>query len=273
MNYLQKKKLAFMSIVNRVKGFIRTVTGVFPLRLTNCVDEENIIDYTIYGNSVQGDTSVESVGEKTKNLFDINSVTSFVGINSNCSIKKENGNFVVKRNARTGSLGISFYYPFKAGKYALKIDYLTTNYSPKSAYIMYFADKFICVNDSSVGYPSTVKQLNIPEDMTVAIVIYANDDNVVGNECTFSVMLSEGYDSVPYEPYGYKIPITVSGTTLEPITTNIYLDEPLGTGQSINYKKDCLPTIPTFKGTTILTVDTTIQPSNAEVTYYSTLKG
>lgn len=53
MNYLQKKKLAFMSIVNSVKGFIRTITGVFPLTLTNCVDEESIADYTIYGNSVQ----------------------------------------------------------------------------------------------------------------------------------------------------------------------------------------------------------------------------
>lgn len=238
---------------------------------------------------------------------------------------------------------------------------------------MYFADKSICVNNSSVGYPNTVKQLNIPEDMRVQMVIYTNDNNVVGNECTFSIMLSEGYDDVPYEPYGYKIPIKVSGKNLynknidekivisasgttrygvkinscnEPITvsglytradfiayktikdgiystyrempilphtitdtgdtlvlylgaetskfserisnlqieygytasdyepyhettTNIYLDEPLGAGQSINYKKDGLPPIPTFKGTSIISADTTIQPSNAEIEYYS----
>lgn len=76
MNYLQKKKLAFMSIVNSVKGFVRNITGVFPLTLTNCVDEESITDYTIYGNSVQNGTpkpdnpiEVECVGELVENLF------------------------------------------------------------------------------------------------------------------------------------------------------------------------------------------------------------
>ena len=157
---------------------------------------------------------VECVGEKTRNLFDINSATSILSINSNSTIKKVDGNFVIKRTTSAYAMGIEFSYPFKAGKYALKIGYLTTNYSPNSRYIMYFADKSICVNASSVGYPNTVKQLNIPEDMTVTIIIYANDDNVVGNECTFSIMLSEGYDSVPYEPYGYKVPITISGKNL-----------------------------------------------------------
>ena len=75
---------------------------------------------------------------------------------------------------------------------------------------------------------------------------------------TFQLEL--GDVSTDYEPYH------------EPSTTNIYLDEPLGEGQSINYKKDGLPTIPTFKGTSIITADTTIQPSNAEITYYSTAK-
>ena len=33
-----------------------------------------------------------------------------------------------------------------------------------------------------------------------------------------------------------------------------------------------LPNIPTFKGTSIITTDASIQPSNAETTYYSSLK-
>ena len=33
MNYFQKKKLFLMSIVNKVKGFIRTVTGSPPITL------------------------------------------------------------------------------------------------------------------------------------------------------------------------------------------------------------------------------------------------
>ena len=69
MNYLQKKKLAFMSIVNRVKGFVRTVVGLPPLVLPDCVGD-NLINYSISGNSVQDGTptpdnpiEIESVGE------------------------------------------------------------------------------------------------------------------------------------------------------------------------------------------------------------------
>ena len=53
MTYLQKKKLAFMSIVNRVKGFVRTIMGALPLTLEGCVDGKSIIDYKLYGRSVQ----------------------------------------------------------------------------------------------------------------------------------------------------------------------------------------------------------------------------
>jgi hypothetical protein len=208
------------------------ITGKPPIKLASSTGDD-IVDYKVYGESIQEATpsptapvEVESVGEKTKNLFDINSATSISPINVNSTIQKVNGNFVIKRYNTTNAMGLYFDYHFKAGKYALKIDYLNTNYSPKSSYIMYFADKSICVDTSSVGYRNTVKKLNIPEDMTVQIVIYTNDNNVVGNECTFSIMLSEGYNDIPYEPFGYKIPITVSGNG-EPITTNIYLDEPL----------------------------------------------
>jgi hypothetical protein len=34
-----------------------------------------------------------------------------------------------------------------------------------------------------------------------------------------------------------------------------------------------LPKLPTFKGTTIYSVDTKINPSNMNVTYYSSMKG
>ena len=80
MNYLQKKKLAFMSIANRIKGFVQTVTGALPLTLTNCVDNKSIINYKLYGQCVQDGTpsinnpvEVQSVGDFSKNLFDMDS--------------------------------------------------------------------------------------------------------------------------------------------------------------------------------------------------------
>jgi hypothetical protein len=75
MTYLQKKKLAFMSIVNQVKGFVRSVSGTLPLTLEDCVDEESIIDYKIYGQSMQdgeptpnNPIEVKSVGEYNESI-------------------------------------------------------------------------------------------------------------------------------------------------------------------------------------------------------------
>ncbi|MBO7240225.1 MAG: hypothetical protein J6V23_07065 [Bacteroidaceae bacterium] len=76
-----------------------------------------------------------------------------------------------------------------------------------------------------------------------------------------TIQIEEGTTETDYEPY------------VEPITTNIYLDEPLASGEVISYPKDNVPRLPTFKGTTIYEVDTSVQPSNMEVTYYSTQKG
>lgn len=77
MNYLEMKKRAFMSIVNAVKGFVRTISGIPPITLPDCVDEDSLINYTISGNSVQNGeptpenpVEVESVGDlTTKNIF------------------------------------------------------------------------------------------------------------------------------------------------------------------------------------------------------------
>ena len=58
MNSLEIKKRAFMSVVTRRYGFIRTKSGAPPLTLTNCLSG-NLVDYKISGN----------VGT---NLFDMN---------------------------------------------------------------------------------------------------------------------------------------------------------------------------------------------------------
>lgn len=409
MNYFQKKKLAFMSIVNSVKGFIRTITGVFPLTLTNCVDEESITDYTIHGNSVQNGTptpdtpvDVECVGEKTKNLFDIDSYGEY---------KDSQGYEYID----ISNLEIGTKYTISSNdKLVFKI-----NTGVGSSVNANGGTQATRVTNFTFTFTETYKSIGRLYIMTSKTWVSETKENLMSQ----NIQLTESDTVLPYEPYGYKIPITVSGSNLtnpkswvsatyangvnvntsnyitsvgenyieadlptwkgiaseefdvsevsvigfkinknsivddyetyqcvltewnefgeklgykllrgtgiadteqvfrkgidfnhiigakycrfgvvsranainnlriydffitkdntatdyepyhEPITTNIYLDEPLGEGQSINYKKDGLPTIPTFKGTSILNADTTIQPSNAEITYYSTLKG
>lgn len=50
----------------------------------------------------------------------------------------------------------------------------------------------------------------------------------------------------------------------EPTTTNIYLDEPLEENESISLS-DTNVNIPTIRGTNVLSIDTTVQPSNVYV--------
>ena len=73
------------------------------------------------------------------------------------------------------------------------------------------------------------------------------------NNLTFYPMIRlSSVDNDTYEPY------------IEPTTTNIYLDEPIGANESKSLS-DTNVNIPTINGTNILSIDTTIQPSNVYV--------
>lgn len=232
MNYFQKKKLAFMSIVNRVKGFIRTITGALPLTLENCVDEESIIDYTLYGQSVQNGTpmpdtpiEVESVGEKTTNL-----------INWDLLLEKSN---ITK--VEDGYYSKLYEFQFLSDSEIVKR--LKTVLKPDVTYTL----SRVCVpasniNGTAVGrivissgntalvtcpcwgglksITFTLTQEQIDSITSVFIYFY-------GKGVTLSnLQLTESDAVLSYEPYGYKIPIKVSGNG-KTVTTNIYLDEPL----------------------------------------------
>lgn len=62
-----------------------------------------------------------------------------------------------------------------------------------------------------------------------------------------------------YEPYGYRIPVTCGGTT-----TNIYLNAPLGEGETVTLTETGIE-IPTLDGTNILSIGTTVQPSEVYI--------
>lgn len=92
-------------------------------------------------------------------------------------------------------------------------------------------------------------------------------------------MLELSSEATAYELYGYKIPVVTSGENHEPITTSIYLDEPLKTGDILKYPANIiehadgttesisLPQLPTLTGTTVILTDTEIQPANMEIKY------
>ncbi len=88
--------------------------------------------------------------------------------------------------------------------------------------------------------------------------LVANIAGFPGTESTISVsdlinfQLEKNPTATNYEPY------------IEPTTTNIYLDEPIGANESKSLS-DTNVNIPTINGTNILSIDTTVQPSNVYV--------
>lgn len=383
------------------QGFTREISGIPPLTLDSI--GKNTLDYKIYGNSVQDGTptpenpiEVQSVGDKTANLFNENDVTYNYWINADGSIHrrvfalKYNRNIAVVTGRTIGAkayggmpynIGISYYdtdnnfisrtnstsgsfvstspsnaaygvfcvaasssddipiTPEKLASYKIMLTYGdSTAYEPygykipvvvtgknlwfhhpsvtKSGVTLQYSNgeiifsgactesnNFIIKSSLKAGtYTLSTNANRIPvNDANYCVNMYKPNEisagiynkNSINGFVTFTVnediedveyririeggvdyagfvlkpQLELGSESTPYEPYH------------EPITTNIYLDEPLKTDDILKYPENVLvhadgtaenitlPSIPTFDSTTIISTDTEIQPSNMEIKY------
>ena len=215
MNYLQRKKRAFMSIVNSIKGFIRTITETPPITLYYCVDDNSVINYQIYGNSMQdGEPSPDNPIE-----------IKFVG-----DYDSETGKYRIPVTAYPNDFNVNdldtmivdTYYclPFQLKpntKYVLSL-----SYNSCSEYI---------VMSFGAGYGSASTKLWISHKTSESLCIkpeevreFTTTDNGLVYICTTYV--------ADVEVAKERITKAIKGLVIreydtQPITTNIYLDEPL----------------------------------------------
>lgn len=163
-------------------------------------DGTAITAYTLKGNTVQNGTptpsnpvDVNGLGVRTENLFDLSTTTNEV-INSNGSITP-------------ASAGDPYYLSeyISADNVTISVQYKETAAAEIFTVGVYDSSKsFIrrdVISNNSVSYENVAY-----------IRINYRDKN-----CQ-NVMLNTGSTAKPYEPYGYKIPISSGG-----VTTNIYL--------------------------------------------------
>lgn len=269
MNYLQKKKLAFMSIVNRVKGFVRKITGVFPLTLTDCVDGKSITSCKIYGESVQKGTpapdtpiEVECVGE-----YD-----------------EETGKYKIPITVSDGTRNITtnIYLDEPLRKVDDYADYVDFENGKVVRHIAYERIDTIANKSSKANvFFSEIAQKPILTISNNAATGYAISDKFQKNKFSYATILSTAGKNNWIQSY-----ITTSGDYRvayifdDPAITTVALaQEKVGDGFDVIYALETpteipitLPNLPTFKGASIISADTTIQPSNAEIEYYSNVK-
>ena len=249
------------------------IEGVPPLTFNAIAG--TLKNYRIYGNTVNG----ESVGDRTRNLLDFGEWSKNINANRDNSLAKGIDSITITANSND-----AFTIPYASvGIYKIYVkpntNYLLSWVSNNNLYGRVFIFKNgIPDNTHMVSTNNnTTKYLLFGTDADTEFITLRFGVETAGDTITYSkIMLIEGSTALPYEPYGYKVPVTVNSNT-----TNIYLDEQLvksgddadyidyatqkrynadGTNQSVE-----LPTLQTVEGANTLSVGTTVQPSKVMV--------
>ena len=227
MSYLRKKLQAIMACAD-FKGYLREVTGTDSVTLTDCIGSD-MTSLSLVGNAVQDGTpspdnpvEIQGCGDRTANLFDVSRHPGFDG--NSITITNTSG-------ANWQGRAFDIDYAVEFGKtYTYSVDYVVDNAADYSTirfgYMPANAGGVMTIGDIIAihGSGTFVHTVTVPEsiDNFDYFVLYANssgDNPAVGDKITISnIQIVEGSYTAetmpPYEPYGYKIPVEVSGINL-----------------------------------------------------------
>ena len=191
------------------QGFTREVGGIPPLTLPNAISKP-LVDYSIYGNSIQDGTpspenpvEVQSVGDRTDNLFNENDVTYGYWITDTGSI-----------SSLVASVGYDRKISVIAGKAICARAYGEKPFNIAIGY--YDADNAFILRVNSM----TGSIVSAPPANAAYGVVYIASGNISSTNpitpeklASYKIVLSYG-ESTEYEPYGYRIPVVVRSKNL-----------------------------------------------------------
>ena len=184
-------------------------------------------------------------GDETANLYNYQTVV--VG-------KYIDANGVEQTSSSTGhqTLNHTDYVEVTAGEnYYFKIQKQVGQQAYSNAFCWFTAEKQLISRDSfeiSSSDEYIIATYTAPTNAAYLIINFRDNYYNTG-------MLNVGSTALPFEPYGYKIPISCNSNK-----TTIYLDAPLGEGEKL-YSVNIDTEITTDIGENTLTVDTTDTPT------------
>lgn len=217
-------------------------SGIPPLSIF--AKGEDLINYKIYGNT-------DGVGNQTVNLYDKENYPLSAGY-----IYHGGGSFY--GGSTSNYKATQDYIPIKPNT-TYSINYTAGGGNPG---IAWYDEDYKYLDGIKNGVDFTTS------DGAKYLRFSVNKDVDID-----TIQLNEGPTILPFEEYGFRIPIKSNDVEKE-----IFLKKPLKANDYIDYENQLvvidgvetymeIPNIPTTKGTTVIEVDTNIQPSNMEVTY------
>ena len=266
MTYLKNKKLTFMGIVNRIKGFVRSVSGIPPLILSDCVDENSLISYSISGNSIQNGTPTPDAPVEVESVGEYDEETGKYKIPVVCSDGQ--GNSVTKNIYLDEPLR-------KIGNYADYIDFENQKVVRYITHMVFDGSEnwtYSNLNQQTERFVFKVK--GVP-NLALCNILPNNPNSWYSSEFCFHL---DSNGSIRfYRPfYAGRIETTASLPNWKTFLADNFLQgSPIKAWYATENPVEqtiFLPKLPTFKGTTIYTIGTTIQPSDMSATYYATSK-
>ena len=245
----------------------RTVelSGIPPLSFKS--KGKPLTAWSITGNTVQNGTptpdtpqEVKAVGDRTGNLFDYSTIRTGYRIA-----------WAAGADYADNTAMMSDYIKVKNTIYSCSNTAMIICYDGNKKYLGALNKSMVVEKEVGIFYD----MFTINDNECKFIKLLAYQGFVIGNK----TMLNEGSTALPYEPYGYKIPITTkSEDGTESITTPIYLPTPLYSGEVMRSdgtitRSDgttetfTAPQIPTLNGTTVIDVDTAVKPESMTIKY------
>lgn len=212
------------------------VEGTLPLSFE--ANGNNLLDYRIDGAS-------GGVGARTNNLFDKTKTNRKLN-----QAKNADGTM----NYSTVSSNFFDYYI--AVEPNTQYTVTDERYAPSRIYFFKSDKTWIDRAELAPGDAYPKKRVFTTPANCYYIQFQESKDKMM-NENT--LMLNVGNISLPYESY-YKIPVKINNTNV----ANIYLDSPIYENESISLS-DTNVDIPTIDGTNVISIDTTVQPSNVYI--------
>lgn len=199
----------------------------FPITLNDSLGTP-LLDYLIDGNMSQSATpsptapiQPQETGERTGNLYPLDASKLHVGrIENDGTIDYETGTLTVGPGSVTYEANIvwrGFYTDFIQVNEKEKL-----TFSSNSSDVVAMSCNCYDENDNFLG-KATSQSTASTRTFTLFTGTKKVRMSVTGSDTTYTIlrpMLNLGLEALPYEPYGYKIPISSANAT-----TNIYLGE------------------------------------------------